>query len=297
MSDRATGVSEEYDIAIIGTGPAGISAAINAAIRKKKFIVFGSDSLSAKVECSHIISNYPALPEISGKELNERLSAHIKKMGVEITNERITGIYNFGSHFMLLANQKEFKAYSVILATGAQSAREIKGERELLGRGVSYCATCDGNFYQGKTIAVICDNKESEEEIDFLAELAEKIYFYPTYRTEYAKENTERLLSAVKSVDGDRHADGITLADGRHIAVDGVFFLKQSVSADVLLDGLETDNGSITVKHDMSTNIKGCFACGDCTGRPYQIAKAVGEGNTALHSAVTYLSELKNKAE
>ncbi len=292
MSENMT----EYDIAIIGTGPAGISAAINAAIRKKKFILFGNENLSAKVERSHIISNYPALPQISGKELNQKLAAHLKQMNIKITNERITGVYNLGKYFMLLADQKEFKANSVILATGAQNVAEICNERALLGKGVSYCATCDGNFYKGKTIAVISDNKESEEEVDFLADLASKVYFYPSYKTDYSKDNVERLTSPAKSVNGERHADGITLADGTHIAVDGVFFLKQSVSADVLVSGLEMNGGSIAVNHDMSTNIKGCFACGDCTGKPYQIAKAIGEGNTALHSAITYLSELKNKA-
>ncbi len=286
-----------YDIAIIGTGPAGISAAINAKIRNKKFILFGSDKLSTKVECSHLISNYPALPEISGRELNEKLASHLKQMDIAVTNERITGVYNLGSYFMLLADQKEYKADTVILATGAQTVKEINGERELLGKGVSYCATCDGNFYMGKTIAVISDNKESEEEVDFLADLADKVYFYPSYKTDYSKENVQRLTSPAKSIDGERHADGITLADGTQFAVDGVFFLKQAVSADVLLGGLEMNDGSIAVNHDMSTNIKGCFACGDCTGKPYQIAKAVGEGNTALHSAITYLSVLKNKTE
>ena len=289
--------TNSYDIAIIGTGPAGISAAINAAIRKKKYILFGNENLSAKVECSHLISNYPALPGISGKELNERLATHLKQMDIVITAERITGVYNMGKYFMLLADQKEYKADVVILATGAQTAKEIKGERELIGRGVSYCATCDGNFYKDKTIAVISDNKESEEEVDFLAGLARKVYFYPSYKTDYSKEKVEHLTSPAVSVDGERHADGITLKDGTQIAVDGVFFLKQSVSADVLLGGLEMSNGSIAVDRDMSTNIKGCFACGDCTGKPYQIAKAIGEGNTALHSAIAYLSALKNKTE
>ena len=237
------------------------------------------------------------MPEISGKELNERLAAHLKQMDIVITAERITGVYNMGKYFMLLADQKEYKADAVILATGAQTVKEIKGERELLGRGVSYCATCDGNFYKDKTIAVISDNKESEEEVDFLAGLARKVYFYPSYKTDYSKENVEHLTNPAVSVDGERHADGITLKDGANIAVDGVFFLKQSVSADVLLGGLEMSNGSIAVDRDMSTNIKGCFACGDCTGKPYQIAKAIGEGNTALHSAITYLSALKSKIE
>ena len=92
----------EYDIAIIGTGPAGISAAINARIRNKSFILFGNADLSAKVERSHIISNYPALPEISGSELNRRFAAHLEQMDIEITSERITGVYNIGKYFMLI---------------------------------------------------------------------------------------------------------------------------------------------------------------------------------------------------
>lgn len=260
------GNQAEYDIAIIGTGPAGISAAINARIRNKSFILFGNADLSAKVERSHIISNYPALPEISGSELNRRFAAHLEQMDIEITSERITGVYNIGKYFMLLAGQKEYKADAVILATGAQTVNEIKGERELLGKGVSYCATCDGNFYKGKTIAVISDNKESEEEVDFLAELAEKVYFCPSYKTDYSRENVIRLPGFVKSVNGERHADGITLSDGSIIAVDGVFFLKQTVSADVLLDGLEMNNGSVAVNRDMSTSVKGAL--------PAEIAQA-----------------------
>ena len=131
------GNQAEYDIAIIGTGPAGISAAINARIRNKSFILFGNADLSAKVERSHIISNYPALPEISGSELNRKFAANLKQMDIEITCERITGVYNIGKYFMLLAGQKEYKADAVILATGAQTVNEIKGERELLGNGVS----------------------------------------------------------------------------------------------------------------------------------------------------------------
>ena len=149
------GNQAEYDIAIIGTGPAGISAAINARIRNKSFILFGNADLSAKIERSHTISNYPALPEISGSELNRKFAAHLEQMDIEITCERITGVYNIGKYFMLLAGQKEYKADAVILATGAQTVNEIKGERELLGKGVSYCATCDGNFYKGKTISAI----------------------------------------------------------------------------------------------------------------------------------------------
>ena len=288
---------EEYEIAIIGSGPAGISAAINAKVRKKSFILFGNKSLSEKVGCSHLIQNYPGFPDISGRELNEKLAEHMRRMDISVAEKRINGIYDIGGYFMLLSGENEYKADTVIIATGARSVKELPGERELLGKGVSYCATCDGNFYKGKTIAVICDYKEAEEEVDFLAGLAEKVYFSPSYKTDFSRNNVVTLGSPVVSVKGEKHADAVSLKDGSEIAVDGVFFLRQSVSADILLNGLEMDNGSIAVGRDMSTSVKGCFAAGDCTGAPYQIAKAIGEGNTALHSAIRYLADKKKNSQ
>ncbi|MGN0611660.1 MAG: NAD(P)/FAD-dependent oxidoreductase, partial [Ruminiclostridium sp.] len=236
-------------------------------------------------------------PDISGRELNEKLAEHLHRMDIVVTQERINGIYDIGGYFMLLAGDNEYKADTVIIATGARTVKELSGERELLGKGVSYCATCDGNFYKGKTIAVICDYKEAEEEVDFLAGLAEKVYFSPSYKTDFSRSNVVTLSSPVVSVKGEKHANAVLLKDGSEIAVDGVFFLRQSVSADILLNGLEMDNGSIAVGRDMSTSVKGCFAAGDCTGAPYQIAKAIGEGNTALHSAIRYLAGKKAQAK
>ncbi|MBS7398180.1 MAG: NAD(P)/FAD-dependent oxidoreductase, partial [Ruminiclostridium sp.] len=243
------------------------------------------------------IQNYPGFPDISGMELNEKLAEHMRRMDISFAEKRINGIYDIGGYFMLLAGENEYKADTVIIAAGARSVKELPGERELLGKGVSYCATCDGNFYKGKTIAVICDYKEAEEEVDFLAGLAEKVYFSPSYKTDFSRSNVVTLGSPVVSVKGEKHADAVSLKDGSEIAVDGVFFLRQSVSADILLNGLEMDNGSIAVGRDMSTSVKGCFAAGDCTGAPYQIAKAIGEGNTALHSAIRYLAGKKAQTE
>lgn len=283
------------DIAIIGAGPAGISAAVNAKIRNKSFILFGSDSLSHKVDISQEINNYIGFPQISGKELNESFKSHLQKMDIAVTNETITGIYNMGKYFMLFADQKEFEAKSVILSLGAETVKPIKGERELLGKGVSYCATCDGNLYKGKTIAVFCDTPELEEETVYLSEIAGKVYYCANFKSTLEKDNIVKLDGKISAVYGENRVESIELKNGDVIAVDGVFFLKQAVAADVLLHGLETENGRIVVDRNMKTNIKGCFAAGDCTGTPYQIAKAVGEGNIALHSAVSYLAEIGEK--
>lgn len=281
-----------FDVAIIGSGPAGISSAINCKIRNKSIVLFGQNELSHKVEISEKINNYPGLPNISGKELNAKMREHLDSMGIEITEERITGIYNMKGKFTLLANRKMFEARSVILCLGAETIKPLPNERELLGRGVSYCATCDGMLYKDKKIAVFCDNADGEEEVEYLSDLASEVYYSHKFTSKIDKANVTHLKSRITAVIGDGKVQGIELADGTNLDVDGVFFIKQAVSADVLLNKLEVQNGSIVVDKNMKTSIDGCFAAGDCTGTPYQIAKAVGEGNIAAHSAVKYLSEL-----
>ena len=279
-----------FDVAIIGSGPAGISSAINCKIRNKSIVLFGQNELSHKVEISEKINNYPGLPNISGKELNAKMREHLDSMGIEITEERITGIYNMKGKFTLLANRKMFEARSVILCLGAETIKPLPNERELLGRGVSYCATCDGMLYKDKKIAVFCDNADGEEEVEYLSDLASEVYYSHKFTSKIDKANVTHLKSRITAVIGDSKVSGIELADGTNLDVDGVFFIKQAVSADVLLNKLEVQNGSIVVDKNMKTSIDGCFAAGDCTGTPYQIAKAVGEGNIAAHNAVKYLS-------
>jgi thioredoxin reductase (NADPH) len=283
------------DIAIIGTGPAGISAALNAKIRNKSFLLFGSRDLSHKVHRSHLVSNYPGLPQVSGDELNAAFRRQLEEMEIEITEKRITGIYNMGDYFAMLADQEEFDARTVILATGVEAVKPLPGEGELLGRGVSYCATCDGNLFRGKTIAVVCDNLPMEEEAAYLSELAGKVYYQPLFQgSEFTAPNAERLASPLAEVVGtDGRVSAIRCRDGQELPLDGVFFLKQSISPAILLRDLKTDSGHVVVDRTMATNIPGCFAAGDCTGLPYQITKATGEGNIALHSALSYLNAKK----
>ena len=287
---------EHVEIAIIGTGPAGISAAINAQIRKKSCLLFGTGSLSEKVQRSERIENYPGFPAITGPDLIKALRSHLDAMQIPITEKRITGVYPMGAYFALLADQEEYRADCVILATGVEATKPVEGERELLGRGVSYCATCDGNLYRGKTIAVVCDNPQMEEEAEYLAGLAGKVYYDPRFQgAKLSVPNAERLTASIRQVLGGLRVNAVRCLDGREIELDGVFFLKQSVSAAVLLPGLASEKGHVTVDREMATNIPGCFACGDCTGGPFQLAKAVGEGNIAAHSAVAYLAKLQKK--
>ncbi|MGN0458631.1 MAG: NAD(P)/FAD-dependent oxidoreductase [Eubacterium sp.] len=281
-----------YDVAIIGAGPAGLSAALTLNVHNKSIVWFGTNALSDKVEKSEKIANYAGFELISGKELNDRFRNQIKSSGLELTDKMVTQISKLGNDFMVLANNDIYKAKAVLLTIGAVSGKGIKNELELLGHGVSYCATCDGFLYKGKSIAVFCGNERYEHEVKYLAEIADKVYLFANYDDVDVKaENVEILDKPMKAVVGENKVLGIELTDGRIINVDGAFFLRSAVAPATILNGLETDDAHIAVNRNCETNIAGCFAAGDCTGRPYQIAKAVGEGNVAAHSITKYLAE------
>lgn len=176
---------EIYDIAIIGTGPAGISAAITATIRNKKIILFGSRELSDKIRKAHLIQNYPGFPECSGEDLCNAFAAHLEKMGIEIAEEKINAVYPMGETFALQTMKNEMhQARSVILACGMVQGKLLPGEEELVGRGVSYCATCDAPLYRGRSVAVIGYSPEAEKEVNFLSEVASEVLYFPVYRDE-----------------------------------------------------------------------------------------------------------------
>ena len=285
-----------YDVAIIGTGPAGLSAALSLKLHNRSILWFGSKEQSRKVSLSEKIANYPGVPMVSGAELNRRFAEQAAEMGLEITDKMVTKIMPTKKGFQFLGDDEIFEAKAVLLASGAASAKGFSGEDELLGRGVSYCATCDGFLYRGKTIAVFCGDRRFEHEVEYLAGLAEKVYFFTSYsNAEIELSNVERLTSPVKTVNGDRRVTGLTLADGTELLIDGFFILRNAIAPSTLLYGLAIEGPHIVIDRSCATNKPGVFAAGDCTGRPYQIAKAVGEGNVAAHSILEYLSALEKQ--
>ena len=298
-----------YDVAIIGSGPAGLSAAINLKQRKKDIVWFGSPELSAKVQMSEKIANYPGLGILPGSELNEKFKEHADALGLEPINQMVNGIMPMGDKFSIAAGSDVYEAKSILLATGVMSGKTFTGETEYIGRGVSYCATCDGYLYKGKTIAVYCGSKRYEEEVEYLAEIAEKVYLFAGYKDcEINLPNVEIVSEKIDEIIGELKITGLkTKAVGASnkgtsddradeseiLAVDALFCLRDAISPGTLVPGIEMNGNHIAVSRDMSTNIPGCFAAGDCTGLPYQIAKAVGEGNIAAHGILAYLSENK----
>lgn len=280
-----------YDCIIIGTGPAGLSAALNLKIHKKDFLWFGSRNLSTKVQTAEKIANYPGLPMVSGKELFEAFDSQREAAGIEITEKTVTNVMKNNDYFMVLADNQIYESKTVILCMGVMTSKLLDGEDEFLGRGLSYCATCDGMFYKGKKIAVITNDKKYEHEVEFLADLASEVLYFPTFKDSAVNRENVTIMSDVPAaISGGMKVDTLTLKSGDEIKVDGIFALRNAIAPSKLVAGLEVQDGHIAVSRDCSTNIPGCFAAGDCTGRPYQYTKAVGEGNVAAHSCITYLA-------
>ena len=287
------------DCIIVGSGVAGISAALTLQANRKSFLIFGNENLSEKIEKAEKIHNYPGLADVSGKAFVAALQGQLSDAEIEIKTEKVAGVYALNEKFLLLTQDgKQYESRTVLLACGVESIKQIDGEENFLGRGVSYCATCDGFLYKGKTIAVVCTTKRLEHEIGYLADFAEKVYLIPMYKeVEIERENVTMIRKMPIGITGTKRVESIAFSAPPSdklpaiLPVDGVFMLRESVSPAVLVGGLQTEDGHVVVGRDMSTNIKGCYAAGDCTGRPYQYAKAVGEGNVAAHSVSEFLKK------
>lgn len=281
-----------YDAAIIGTGPAGLSAALNLKIHEKNLLWIGSRRFSDKVEKAEQILNYPGFHAVSGPALNEAFRSQAEAMGLTVTDAMVNSIMDMGTHYALMAGPEFYEARTVLLATGVAAVGTLPGESDLVGLGVSYCATCDGSLYRGKTIAVVCTNPRFEHEVAYLAGLAKTVHYFPTYKNVGSlPENVILSANKPKAVVGQGRVSGLELRGGEILEVDGLFCLRDAVSLATLLPGLAAESGHIAVDRAMATNLPGVFAAGDCTGRPYQYVKAAGEGNIAAHSIIEYLSK------
>jgi len=284
-------MGDRYDVAIVGSGPAGLSAAVNCKIRNKNIIIFGQKNLSNKVCKAPLINNYLGLLDIVGEELNNRFQEHIDKMGIQLTYERINTIYSMGEYFALMAGNNMYEANTVILATGIEFTSPLPGEMEFLGRGVGYCATCDAPLYRGKTMTIVGYSSEAEEDANFVSELASNVHYVPMYSNEYKlNPKIEIVTGKPVKIEGNEHAEKLIL-ENKELITDVIFLLKDSVPPEQLVPGLKIEEGHIEVNRRMETNIAGLYAAGDCTGKPYQYMKSAGEGQVAALNVVTYLSK------
>lgn len=285
-----------YDIAIIGTGPAGLEAAITAKVRNKSIVLFGSRQLSNKMQVvDHPIKNYLGLPEATGKEMAQAFNRQLDVLGIEITEKKVTTVYAMGDFFTLqLSDNSMVEAEAVILASGVVAGKPYPGEEQFLGRGVSYCATCDAPLYKGKVVACIGGSKEEEAEADFLGGVCQKVYYFPLYKDKptFTHDNVEVIHERPVEMMGGMKIQTLKTNQNTY-DVDCVFILRAAQFPGQLVPGLEIEGNAVKVDLQMKTNLPGLFAAGDIAGQPYQYIKAAGQGNVAALSAVNYLDQKK----
>ena len=287
MSDKP------FDIAVIGGGPAGLSAALTARVRNKSVALFEHMDFSPKLQKAHAINNYIGMPMTAGKDLMKQMAGHCLDSGPTLIREKVTNIYA-GDTFTLLTPNNTYEAKALVVAIGVSNAAMLSGEKDLVGKGVSYCATCDGMLYRDKPVAVIAYTEEGEHEADFLGEICPVVYFLPQYKTEYQPKlaSVQVMKNRPQSVLGSDEVTGLATDTGE-LKVEGIFILRQSDPAETLLPELEMDGPFVKVNRDQATNVPGVYAAGDCTGKPWQIARATGEGLTAVLSAIGYIDSKK----
>ena len=276
-----------FDIAVVGAGPAGYSAAINARKRERSVLVIGSHTgWLARAEA---IENYPGLPGVSGPALLEAMRGQAEALGAQLRPGVVHQIVPMGGTFALSLGADFVEARAVILCTGAKQPRLLPGEEALLGRGVSYCGTCDGMFYRGKDVAVIADSHEAVQEANFLCGLCRSVTLFGK-GDEALDPRVAVRGDRVEAILGDSRATGLR-AGGQELPFDGVFIFREAMALSALMPGLETEGAFIRVDRQMRTSVPGVYAAGDCTGLPLQVAKAVGEGCIAALAAAQALSQ------
>ena len=276
-----------YDIIILGSGPAGLAAAVAARGRDKSVLVIGNRWQDSPLARAERVDNYLGLPGLTGSGMLETFYQHAVGMGAEFVMGKAISLMAWEG-FMVTVGSQVYQGRALILAPGVVRQAKYPGEEEYLGRGVSYCATCDGMLYRNRSVIVVGRSPDAPQEANYLHNLGCQV----TYVSPQPPKGLDSAIPFVKagklSVKGEQTVTGLE-ADGALLPCDGVFILRQTVAPTDLLPTLETQEGYIKVDRSMATNVEGVFAAGDCTGLPLQVSKAVGEGHVAALSACEYL--------
>ena len=267
------------DAVIIGGGPAGFSAAVNLRARGASCLIVSSDIAANPLAKSPKVDNYIGMYGLSGLEILQKMKDDALSTGAEYRHGRVLSIAPYKDRFMIAIGNDVIEAKAVILAIGAAIPKTLVGEEEHIGRGVSYCATCDGMFYRGKRAVVIGDADDLAEEAKLLTEIGVNVTVVSKKRPAHLSDDIPFVKGTPKAIE-DGEPIALVTEDDR-ISCDVVFALRNAASPSKLLNGLEVDGNRIVTDKHGRTNIPGVYAVGDCTGKPYQIATAVAEGLTA----------------
>lgn len=266
------------DVIIIGGGPAGLSAAQNVRVRGKTALVVSNPLEENPLWRAKKVDNYLGLPGLTGAELLAAFRRHAEDAGAEFLEGRALSALRSGEDWYVSVESAVVQAKAVVLAAGVVRGKKLPGEAELLGRGVSYCATCDGMLYRGKRVAVLGWTPSARKEAEYLEGIGCQALWF-----DRPQGCAIRGADKVEAV----------ACGGAEEAVDAAFLLRPAMAPTDLFPGLAAEGGFVTVDRDMATNLPGVFAAGDCTGGPLQVSKAVGEGLVAGQKAAAYAAALK----
>ena len=274
-----------YDVIILGAGPAGISASLYTKRANLKTLILYNDK--SGLEKASLIENYYGFKNgITGEELYNTGIEQAKNIGVEVLKEEVVKIENNIEHFNVVTTKNEYQAKNLILATGNKKNRpKIKGIEKFEGKGVSYCAICDGFFYRNRSVAVLGSGNYAISETNELINIADNITILtngkeaPEFRADNVKVDTKEI----EEIEGTDKVEEVKFKDGTTIKTDGIFVAEGVAGSSEFAKklGIITQKDKIVVNENMETNIKGIYACGDCTGGLLQVSKAVYEGAKA----------------
>ena len=274
-----------YDVIILGAGPAGVSASLYTKRANLETLILYNDE--SGLEKASLIENYYGFKNgISGKELYETGIEQAKNIGVEVKKEEVVKIENNVEYFNIVTNTNEYKAKNLILATGNKKNKpKIKGIEKFEGKGVSYCAICDGFFYRNRSVSVLGSGNYAIAETNELINIADNITILTNGEKapEFRADNVTIDTKEIEEINGENKVEEIKFKDGSSLKTDGVFVAQGVAGSSEFAKklGIITNKDKIVVNENMETNIKGIYACGDCTGGLLQVSKAVYEGAKA----------------
>ncbi len=310
-------IIEKYEVVIVGGGPGGLTAGLYTSRARRPTILIEKYLTGGQIANTDVVDDYPGFEMVGGAELAEKMANHARKFGLEFVSDEVTDIWSEGEYRMVVTSSgKTYRAKAVILSTGGSANKlGVPGEDELYGKGVTYCALCDGAFFKDKIIAVAGGGDAAVEEAGFLTKFGSKVYLiHRRDKFRAQKVIQERTLAnpkieviwdtVVEKVNGAKKVESITLRnvktnETRDLEIDGLFpLIGFTPNSNITREELKKDDGGHIITNDrMETSISGVFACGDVRSQLVrQITNAVGDGTTAAVAAEQYIESLEDKA-
>ena len=282
----------KFDIAVIGGGPAGIAAAITAQSKGRKVVLFEAHGFSPRLRSVSEITDYLGLRPMSGTELMDHFVAHLSRTDVFVVEEKVVSLKEVGNGFVVGTPSGNFDVDAVVLCTGVSRSNLLVGEKEFMGRGVSYCAKVDGVKYKGKRVAAIATTDDAMDEIELLSDYCEHVYLFPRYNgfRPPKRKNVTIVIEPPTEITGTDRVTGLH-TDTDFFGVQAVFMFRATDPLNSFLPQLQIRGRSVYVDDQAQTNVEGVFAGGDCTGQPWQVNRAAGQGQKAALSAIRYLAK------